>query len=388
MFETDLRCIRCGRDQELRPDTYLCDACGKGDDPTDAGVLDVRYDYEAARRELFNGRSLASEAPDMFRFLPLLPLEQRGPVPPVGSTPLYQAPALATSFGLEALFLKDETRNPTRAHKDRATAVGVSRASAMGYEDIVCASSGNAAISMSGFAAYAGMQAHAFVPNAASEVRLKWLRRYGADVRRSSGDYDFAYEEAEEARAQGWYSRNCAFNPFLVEGKKTIGLEVAQQLDWTVPDMIICPVGDACTLAAIGKAFRELGEMGVVDCLPRLVGIQAAAMPPAVDRLHERRGEGPEESEDHETVAASINVKYPRNLLRLLDEIERSDGTLIAVEESETAAAQTVLAEEAGLIAEFTSATTLAGLRRLAEAESLDGQSAVLIITGGRPDDM
>jgi threonine synthase len=390
MFETTLRCLRCGAIEEPTPQSYLCRQCGVGVDPTDAGVLDVQYDYAAARKRLFTGRRLVDNGhADQFRFLPLLPLDERGPVPPVGSTPLYEAQALAASVGVRTLLLKDETRNPTRAHKDRATAVGISRARAQGFEDIVCASSGNAAISMAGFAAFAGMRSHAFVPNAASEVRLKWLRRYGADVQRSEGNYDVAFEEAEHSRERGWYSRNCAYNPFLVEGKKTLGLEIAEQLGWEAPDLIVCPVGDACTLAAIGKAFRELAEMGVVDRLPRLIGIQAAAMQPAVERLRARRGEATAEpAHDAQTAAASINVVYPRNLLRLLLELDEVGGTLLAVEEDETAAAQLELADHAGLIAEFTSATTLAGLRKLAAQESLDGKTAVLVITGGRPDDM
>lgn len=390
MFHTALRCLRCGAVEQPGSESYLCRQCGVGADPTDAGVLDVQYDYAAVRTRLFGGgRTLLDGGHrDLFRYLPLLPLDGRGPVPPVGSTPLYEASALAASAGVATLLLKDETRNPTRAHKDRATAVGVTRARAQGYADIVCASSGNAAISMAGFAAFAGMRAHAFVPNAASEVRLAWLRRYGAEVRRSEGDYDVAFDEAEQMRAQGWYSRNCAYNPFLVEGKKTLGLEIAEQLGWQTPDLIVCPVGDACTLAAIGKAFRELAEMGVVDRLPRLIGIQAAAMQPAVERLRARRGEpAPEPPADAPTVAASIDVVHPRNLLRLLLELDEA-GTLLAVEEHEIAAAQRDLAEHAGLVAEFTSATTLAGLRKLAAQESLDGTTAVLVITGGRPDDM
>jgi threonine synthase len=389
VFATGLQCLRCGAAADLSPETYLCPVCGPGDNPADAGILDVQYDYEQARGRLFSGRALADqETADLFRFLPLLPVEARGPVLPVGSTPLYEAQRLAGSGGLATVYLKDETRNPTRALKDRATAIGVTRAQALGYQDVSCASSGNAAISLAGFSAFAGLRAHAFVPNGASKLRLKWLERFGAEVRRSEGDYDAAFEEAEQMRARGWYSRNCAFNPFLVEGKKTAGLEIAEQLDWDVPDLVICPVGDACTLGAIGKAFHELVEMGITDRLPRLIGVQSEAVQPVVARLREERGEQPlPQDPSLRTAAASIDVKFPRNMRRLLNEIERSDGTVIAVDEDSIAAGQRQLAEQAGVVAEFTSAATLAGLLRLAELESLDGRRAVLVVTGGRPDE-
>lgn len=383
MLVSGLECLRCEQPTELTPESYLCPRCGTGERASDAGILDVLYDYAAARKGLLGANGDA----DLFRYLPLLPVEERGQVPPVGWTPLYEAPALAGLGGLDSVLLKDETRNPTRALKDRATAVGVSRAKALGYEDIYCASAGNAAISLAGFSAYAGLRAHVFVPNAASEVRLGWLARFGADTRRSSGDYDFAFDEAEEMRSRGWYSRNCAFNPFLVEGKKTAGLEIAEQLGWSSPDLIVCPVGDACTLAAIGKAFRELTEMGIVDRLPRLIGVQSRATHPVVDRFDADRGRPVAAAGPATTTAASIDVKEPRNLTRLLNELERSGGTMIAVDDEEIGAAQRELAERSGIVVEFTSAASLGALRRLAEEETLAGQRAVLILTGGRPDD-
>ena len=136
-----------------------------------------------------------------------------------------------------------------------------------------CASAGNAAISLAGFAAHAGLRCHAFVPSYASATRLDWLRRFGAETHVSTGNYDQAFAEAEAAGAgHKWFSRNCAFNPFLVEGKKTCALEIAERL---TPDFLIAPVGDGCTLGAIGKGFREARELGWIDRLPRLIGVQA-----------------------------------------------------------------------------------------------------------------
>lgn len=381
MHLTGLRCVTCQRTWSPAEAEYLCPACGApaGDDP---GVLDAVYDYDSAGPALRT--ALAGPRRDMFRWLPLLPLDEPAPVPFTGGTPLTEAPRLAKSLGFARLWLKDEPRNPTRCLKDRATAVAIGRASAAGRGEVYCASAGNAAISLAGMAAHAGMRAHVFVPRDASPTRLAWLRQYGAEVHVSAGDYDQAFAEAESAgAAAGWYSRNCAFNPFLVEGKKTVALEIGEQLRWQAPDLVAAPVGDGCTLAAIGKGFRELQRVGLTDARPRLVGAQAAGMRPLVRRF---LGE-PAAQDSGETRAASIKVRAPRNALRLLAELAASDGVLLAVDEPEIAAAQTSLGRDAGMVAEFTSAAALAALAAL-PAEEREGRTAVVVVTGGRPDEL
>jgi threonine synthase len=374
----DLRCLRCGGVQPFDARAYLCSHCGVGEG--DPGILDVRYDYDAARRG-FAERRDEGDRPGVFRHPALVPVEAPdAPLLPAGGTPLVSAPRLARRFGLKALYLKDETANPTRCLKDRATAVAVSMAVADGRETMYCGSAGNAAISLAGFCAHAGLGCHVWVPARASAERLSWLRRYGATVHVSKGDYDRAYDESEEeGRRQGWYSRNCAFNPFLVEGKKTVAFEIAEQLGWRTPDLLLAPVGDGCTLAAAGKGFRELREVWRADRLPRLVGVQAEAVQPLV-----RRFRGEPEGDAGTSRAASIAVSRPRNGRRLLAELEASAGTLLAVPDDKIEAASTLLATEAGMVAEFTSAASLAALARLAASESLEGRTAVLLVTGGR----
>ena len=342
-------------------------------------MLDVEYDYDAVRHAMAKPRPEAARE-DVFRWLPLLPVAAPGPVLPAGNTALVPAPRLAAALGLRSLWLKDETRNPTRALKDRATAIGVTRALESGSGAVYCASAGNAAISLAGFAAHAGLECHVFVPARTSDERLRWLRGYGAHVHVSAGDYDRAFDESEAAGvANGWYSRNCAFNPFLVEGKKTAAFEIAAQLGGVAPDFVVAPVGDGCTLAALGKGFREMHELGELSHLPRLVGVQAEGVAPLVRRFH---GE-PEAPATH-TDAASIAVRRPRNALRLLEELEAADGTMVAVPDAAIERARTRLAEEAGMTAEFTSAATLAGLEDFGRREPLKGATVVLVITGGR----
>jgi threonine synthase len=344
----------------------------------------VTYDYEAAARDFRDADNTWAKRRDVFRWLPLLPVDCPGDVLPAGGTALVSAPRLARRYGLAALYLKDETRNPTRCLKDRATAIAVTLALAQGHSDIYCASAGNAAISLAGFSAHAGLSCHAYVPAVASRTRIAWLRRYGANVHISTGSYDQAFAESEiDGARHGWYSRNCALNPFLVEGKKTCAFEIAEQLGGIAPDWVMAPSGDGCTLGALGKGFREMLAVGLLDRLPRLAGVQSDAIQPLVRRLHDE----PPGDDTGETAAQSIAVRRPRNAIRLLNEVRASDGAMVSVPDDEIAAAQHLLATEAGLVAEFTSAATLAALARLAEERSLERQTAVLVITGGRLDE-
>ncbi len=248
-----LECLRCRRTVSPAPDAYLCPTCGDGG-WGDPGILDVGYDYTAARPLFQRERSGPRGRGDLFRFTSLLPVASESSALLAGGTPLIEAPRLAQRLGLRALYIKDETRNPSRCLKDRASAVGVALAAAAGRSVLYCASAGNAAISLAAFCAHQGLECHVFVPADVSQVRLDWLRRYGAQVTVADGDYDRAFELSELAgRSHQWFSRNCAFNPFLVEGKKTVSFEIAEALGWQAPDLVIAPVGDGCTLGAIGK---------------------------------------------------------------------------------------------------------------------------------------
>jgi threonine synthase len=372
--------LRCGHEVDFHPSAYLCPSCGPGTETDDPGILEVVFRPDLAAEGLV--ADLAGSRRGVFRFRSLLPVDDDGSGLPVGDTPLVPAPRLAERLGLGALLLKDETRNPTRCLKDRATAVAVQLAGAAGTTDLYCASAGNAAISLAGFAAHRGLPCHVFVPRYASQERLSWLRYFGADIHVSAGDYDVAFQEAEAmGQAQGWYSRNCAFNPFLVEGKKTAAFEIAEALSWRAPDVVVAPVGDGCTLSALGKGFRELQTCGLVAEVPELLGVQAEAMQPMVRRF--RGGPG---SDTGKTDAASINVRQPRNARRLLKEMGHAGGSMTAVTDDEIGRAQVALAREAGIVVEFSAAAGLAGLASMARAGDHRHRTAVVLLTGGRVD--
>jgi threonine synthase len=378
-FIVELRCFRCDASYAPDPWAYECPSCA-AQPGVDPGILDVRYADDAYHA--LGAAGSGSGTPGMARFGAVLPVASVERSLAAGGTPLVPAPRLATALGLAALYLKDETRNPTRCLKDRATAVAMAVARAAGATTMYAASAGNAAISLAGFCANAGMPCHVYVPSYASAVRLDWLRRFGATVHVSTGDYDQAFDEAEaDARGRRWFSRNCALNPFLVEGKKTVALEIGEQLGGLAPDLVVAPVGDGCTLGAAGKGFRELQRAGRLDRVPRLIGAQAAAVQPLVERTG-----GMRTAAEAESLASSILVRRPRNGLRVIRELEASGGTMVAVSDAAMGAAQRRLAAEGGVVCELTSASTLAALVRLSEAESLAGKTAVLIVTGGRTD--
>ena len=374
----ELRCLACGALQPAEYTAFTCPAPGHDEE---RGILDVTYDYERAKRDW---PEASPNGMGIWRWQPLLPV-QRPLVPllPVGDTPLVSAPRLAARLGLKELWLKDDTRNPTRSFKDRATAVGMAIALEQRARAVACASAGNAAISLAGFAANAGIRCEVFVPSYASKERLAWLEKFGARVHVSTGNYDQAFAECEaEVATHGWYNRNCAYNPYLVEGKKTVSFEIGAQFGYAMPDAVVCAVGDGCTLGAIGKGFRELRAMGLSQTLPQLIGVQAASVAPLVAR---RRGEAWTD-DGQATSAASIAVRKPRNAVRLLHEVKESRGTLLGVSEAAIAAAQRAYARDAGVVVEAATSTTLAGLEALAADGQLKGARVVAILTGARTD--
>ncbi len=374
-FVSGLECVRCGR-RYARGLDGPCPHCGP------EGVLDIDFDLSAVKRSLTR-RQLAERPYHLWRYAELLPVPARSRRPPLaaGWTPLIEAPALATWAGVRGLILKDEGRNPTASFKDRASAVGVARALARKATVVACASTGNAASSLAGAAASVGLPAVIFVPEFAPEPKVAQLLIFGARVIRVKADYDATWEFCQRACDRyGWYNRNAAVNPSLVEGKKTCGLEIAEQTGDSVPDWVVVSVGDGCTIAGIWKGLRQMHALGFIPRLPRLLGVQAEGARPLVDAFREGRDLVPGPAE---TLADSICVGHPRNWRKALRAVRESKGALIAVPDESILEAMRVMGRLSGVFGEPAGVAGVAGLRA-AVGEGIVGRkaTALAVVTG------
>ncbi|MEI6667742.1 MAG: threonine synthase [Acidobacteriota bacterium] len=378
---TELVCIVCGRSYPAE-DLQTCGVCGP------QGILDVRHDYDAIARTL-TLETLAGRSADHWRYRELLPIDPRVTVPPlrVGWTPVYDAPRLAERVGVSKLFLKDEGRNPTSSFKDRASSVGVLKALEFGYDTIACASTGNAASSLAGMAASIGMRSVIFVPHRAPEPKIAQLLVFGATVFRVAGTYEQAFDLCRAACGHfGWYNRNSGTNPYLVEGKKTAGLEIAEQfasagpLGGVLPDWVVVSVGDGCTIGGIGKGLHEFKRLGLVRTLPRLLGVQATGAAPIVKAFETKSDVIPSAAE---TIADSIAVGTPRNWRRALAWVRASRGAMLSVGDDDILDAMRLTARLGGVFGEPAGVTSVAGLRRAVTQGVIPATATVLaVITG------
>jgi threonine synthase len=356
---------------------YTCPRCGI------AGILDVEFDYPAIARRLTRRRLAGRAEQSHWRYRELLPIGAEAALPAlaVGWTPLTPAAPLARHLGVRTLFLKDDGRNATGSLKDRASSVGVVKAREKRRHIIACASTGNAASSCAGMAASIGMRSVIFVPERAPEPKVTQLLIFGATVFRVRGSYEDAFQLCQQACERwGWYNRNSGINPYLVEGKKTVGLEIGEQLGWQPPEWVAVSVGDGCTIAGVWKAFREMKTLGLTERAPRMLGVQAEGAAPITTAF--RTGE-PMQPIEPRTVADSIAVGVPRNWKKAVLAVAESGGAMINVGDEEILDAMRYTGRLTGIFAEPAAATSVAGLRR-AVAEGTVGRraSVVAVITG------
>ena len=375
-FVTGLKCVFCGTVHSTRV-PYTCPRCGI------AGILDVEFDYPAIARRLTRRRLAGRFEQSHWRYRELLPIGADAALPAlaVGWTPLTPAATLARHLGVRTLFLKDDGRNATGSLKDRASSVGVVKAREKRRKIIACASTGNAASSCAGMAASMGMRSVIFVPERAPEPKVTQLLIFGATVFRVRGSYEQAFQLCQQACERwGWYNRNSGINPYLVEGKKTVGLEIGEQLGWQPPDWVAVSVGDGCTIAGVWKAFREMKILGLTERTPRMLGVQAEGAAPITTAF--RTGEPMRPIEPH-TLADSIAVGVPRNWKKAVLAVAESGGAMINATDEEILEAMRYTGRLTGIFAEPAAATSVAGLRR-AVADGTIGRraSVVAVITG------
>ena len=293
------RCVKCGKEYEAVPNLTNCE-CG--------GILDIIYDYDYIKSH-FTKETLKNRVnPTMWRYRELLPIEETTPDTPlrVGWSPLYEEPKLAELLGLKRLWVKDDGINPTASLKDRASAMAVAKAGEAGAKIIACSSTGNAASSLAGNAAAAGFKTYIFVPERAPKGKVAQLMIFGANVISVKGNYEETFKMSAEAIEKwGWYNRNAAINPYLSEGKKTVSLEIAEQLNWEMPDYLAISVGDGCTIAGVWKGLKDLYAIGFIDKLPRLISAQSTGCYPLNRAIQENK---PWEPMEENTIADSISA--------------------------------------------------------------------------------
>lgn len=374
-----LKCVSCKRTFQPDEIDYTCPGCG----PL-LGTFDVIYDHKAVARELTREALKKNPRPDHWRYLPILPIANPDFIPPlsVGWTPTYRSQHLEHEWGLQSVWIKDDGRNPTASFKDRASSVAVVKALEKGAKTVTAASTGNAASSWSAFTALAGLETIIFVPHNAPKAKLAQLLLYGAKVIRVQGTYDEAFDLCcQAAEKWGWYNRSTAINPYLGEGKKTGALEICEQLNWQVPDYVLVSVGDGCILQGTWKGFKDLYDIGLIDTLPKLVGVQAEGAAPLY--LAWKAGASQCEPLVAETVADSISVGVPRDQVKALRAVRESGGQFVAVTDNEILAAMSTLAKKVGVFAEPAGATALAGLKKLADSSTCGTNDRVVVMITG-----
>ena len=373
--ELGRRCARCAREFPTDSPDWTCSTCQAN--------LDVLYDYRAVRKTWKREALVANPDRSMWRYRALLPLTEGAAVPSLqtGWTPLYLASRLGSELGLRWLYLKDDSRNPTGSLKDRASAMAVGHALAIGQRVAACASTGNAASALAGMCANAGMTSVIFVPETTPSGKLAQIIAFGAYLLRVQGSYDQAFDLAASACFRfGWYNRNTGVNPYLSEGKKTVSFEMAEQLGWEVPDWVFVPVGDGNIIASVGKGFEELLHVGFIEKLPRLVAVQAEGSSAIVDAL---LGDGVVRPVEVRTIADGIAVGRPRDPDRALRAVRQSNGLGLKVRDSELLEAQLLLARKTGVFVEPAAAASLAGLIRLSAGGEVTGDDRVVLLLTG-----
>lgn len=368
------KCVKCGKLYEATPNLTNC-SCG--------GILDIVYDYDYIKANLTKEKLAARRDNSMWRYRELLPVEEDTPNTPlrVGWSPLYEADRLAKQLRIKKLYVKDDGINPTASLKDRASAMAVAKAREAGAEVIACSSTGNAASSLAGNAAAAGLKTYIFVPSRAPKGKVAQLMTFGATVISVQGSYEDTFELSKQAIDRwGWYNRNAAINPYLSEGKKTVALEIMEQLDWQVPDYIAISVGDGCTIAGLWKGLKDLHAIGFIDRLPRLISAQAEGCCP-LNRAIET-GE-PWHPMEENTLADSIAVGVPRNADKALMAIRESNGVTVNVSDEEIMAAQKLLGRTCGVFGEPAGVTGAAGLKKLCEQGRIEPDATVVSVVTG-----
>ncbi|HYJ86905.1 MAG TPA: threonine synthase [Pyrinomonadaceae bacterium] len=377
MNVTHLECAACQLRHEARRLHNLCRECGK--------PLLVRYDLETAARSLTK-QSLASRRADLWRYREVLPVDDDRNIISLaeGWTPLLSAANLGKLVGIDKLYIKDESQNPTQSFKARGMSAAVSMAKELGAQKLAVPSAGNAAGALAAYAARAGLECFIFMPRDTPRANVIECEQTGAHVTLMDGLItDCGAEVARRREAEGWFDVSTLKEPYRVEGKKTLGYELAEQLDWTLPDVIVYPTGGGTGLIGMWKAFDEMEQMGWIGSKrPRMVTVQASGCAPIV-RAFEEGKRFADEYPNASTVASGLRVPRAIGDFLILDAIRDSGGTAIAVTDDELIEATREIGTAEGIFCAPEGAACLPALRKmLARGEVETSETVVLFNTG------
>ena len=372
-----LECALCYLKHEARGLLNLCRECGK--------PLLVRYDLKQAQRTLTK-ESLVGRRPDLWRYRELLPVENDENIISLGEgwTPLLSAFRLGERVGIRELYIKDESQNPTQSFKARGMAVAVSMAKELGATKLAVPSAGNAAGALAAYSARAGLECFIFMPRDTPRANVVECEQTGAHVTLMDGLItDCGAEVGRRKETEGWFDVSTLKEPYRVEGKKTLGYELAEQLNWELPDVIIYPTGGGTGLIGMWKAFDEMEQMGWIGSKrPRMVTVQAAGCAPIVRAFDEGKRFA-EEFPNASTTASGLRVPKAIGDFLIIDALRESGGTAVAVTDAELIAATREIGAAEGVFCAPEGAACLPALRKLRDAGQVNGNDRVVIFNTG-----
>src|SRR6185369_14578523 len=377
MNVTHLECALCGLKHEAHRLLNLCRECGK--------PLLVRYDLERAKQSLTK-ESLASRRSDMWRYREVLPVENDANIVTFGEgwTPLLHAQRLGRAVGVRELYIKDEGQNPTQSFKARGMAAAGSMAKELGAAKLAVPSAGNAAGALAAYAARAELECFIFMPRDTPRANVVECQQTGAHVTLMDGLItDCGAEVGRRKEAEGWFDVSTLKEPYRVEGKKTLGYELAEQMKWELPDVIIYPTGGGTGLIGMWKAFDEMERMGWIGSKrPKMVTVQAAGCAPIV-RAFEEGERFADEFPNAATTASGLRVPKAIGDFLILDALRESGGTAISVTDDELIAATREIGAAEGVFCAPEGAACLPALRKLMADGVVNGGDRVVLFNTG-----
>jgi len=370
-------CINCKTKYGINEIIYFCKKCGD--------ILEIRFDFQELAQAL-KTNNWKTRPLSVWRYREFMPIHEGARIVTLneGGTGLHISQRLGEQLGLKEVYVKNEGENPTGSFKDRGMTVGVTKAVELGARHVICASTGNTSASLAAYAARAGIKCTVLIPSGKIAYgKLAQAMIHGAKVLQVRGNFDEALEFVLKIaeRHKSIYLLN-SINPFRIEGQKSLGYEICEQLNNEAPDRIIIPVGNAGNISAVWKGMTEFHNLGYIKRLPKMTGIQAAGSAPIAQAI-KTNAEKIMPVEHPETVATAIRIGAPVSWKKAINAIRESKGTAETVTDDEILDAQKMLARIEGIFVEPASASSIAGLKKLAKSGVIGYDERVVCITTG-----